>query len=147
MKSIITGLLFLILSNISIAQNDINCKIYRTGYFEFEGKHSNIVIYRNKNYQIEYNIENGEWVTIKMNWTSDCKYSFTYINTNMNGLKQYIGHSLDVEIATGNSEGYIYHSVYKKGGKEFDGKIVFLVTELKNSEKRKIKKKLKKTKT
>lgn len=146
MKNIILGLLFLLLGNISIAQKDINCKIYHAGFFEFEGKHSNTIIYRDKDYQIEYNIENDEWVTIKMNWTEDCKYSFTYLNTNITNLKQYIGHTLAVEIVTGNSEGYVYHSVYKKGGKEFDGKVIFLTTKLSDSRKRKIKKKLEKTK-
>ena len=147
MRYIITSLILLISSNVIIAQNNIDCKIYQTGYFEFDGKHSNTIIYRDKNYQIEYNTENGEWVTIKMNWTSDCEYSFTYINTNMEGLKQYIGHSLDVEIVKGNSEGYTYHSTYKAGGKEFDGKIIFLVSELSKAERKKIKNKLKKTKT
>ena len=143
----ITSLIFLIFSTGSIAQNDLDCKVYQNGYFEFEGKHYNTFIYRDKNYQIEYNIENDEWVTIKMNWISDCQYSFTYINTNMESLKQYIGHSLAVEVVKGNAEGYTYHSIYKDGGKEFDGKIIFLVTELSKAKKKKIRTKLKKTKT
>lgn len=146
MKYIITSLIFLVFNTSLIAQNELDCKAYQNGFFEFEGKHSNTIIYRNKNHQIEYNIENDEWVTIKMNWISDCQYSFTYINTNMARLKQYIGHSVEVDIVKGNSDGYSYHSIYKAGGKEFDGKIIFLVTELSSAEKTRIKNKLKKTK-
>jgi len=143
----ITALFFLLIGTLVTGQNKLNCKVYHTGFFEFEGKHSNVVIYRNKKYQIEYNTANNEWITIKLNWTSNCNYSFTFINTNMDNIKPFIGHSIDVNITSGNSEGYVYHSVVKDEGKEFDGKIIFLVTDTDNSIKRKIKHKLKETKS
>ena len=147
MKNIFAVLLFFMFHNAMLAQDGINCKIYHNGYFEFDGKHSQTIIYRENNFQIEYNTENDEWVTIKLNWVNDCKYSFTYINTNMASLKQYIGHSLEVDIVSGDSDGYTYQSIYKKGKMEFDGKIIFLETAIGKSIKKKIKKKLNKTKT
>jgi hypothetical protein len=147
MKNIITALLFLFCGNMLIAQDAVDCKMYRTGFFEYGGKHLNVVLYRDTSHQIEYDTETGEWVTIKMSWINDCKYSFTYLKTNMDRLKPYIGHSMDVEILNGNSEGYVYHSVYKQGPEKYDGKIIFLVTDLKDSVKKKIVKKLNKTKT
>ena len=125
----------------------LSCESYHNGYFKYVGKHSDVIIYRENDYQIEYNTKNDEWVSIKMNWTENCKYSFTYFNTNMIKLKQYIGDTIDVEIIATDTIGYVYHSKYKKGGKAFDGKIVFLNDELSNSEKKKIKKKFESSKS
>ncbi len=147
MKKTLLLFFFFTLSPILFCQESNDCKKYHTGFFEFEGKHSNTIVYRKGNYQIEYNIKNGEWVTIGLNWITNCKYSFTYISTNMPGLKDFIGYTMIVDIVKCNKEGYFYHSKGKEDNIEYTGKIIFLMNELDSIMKKKIKRKLKETKT
>lgn len=138
MKNLTAFILLVLAFNASLGQKVEDCKIYHKGYFEFDGKHSNVLIYRNEDYQIEYNIESGEWVIIELNWKSVCDYSFTYLHTNMDALKKYIGHSVEVEILSGDSTGYDYRAIYRQGGKVFDGRVVFSTREQSKSKRKKI---------
>jgi len=146
MQKLILLLFLFTLSNNLFSQDSNNCKKYHKGFFEFDGKHLKTVVYREGNYQIEYNIENGEWVTIKLNWINDCKYSFTYLSTNMPGLKDFIGYTMIVDIVKGDSKGYFYHSIGKDDNNEYTGEIIFLVNKIDRKTKKKIKLKLKETK-
>lgn len=134
-------------ANCSRIFNGLNCEIYYSGYFEYDGNHSDVIIYREKEYQIEYNIKKDEWITIKLEWTENCKYSFTFLNSNIENIQKYIGEKIDVEIIGTDASGYVYHSILRKEGKAFEGKIIFLKSELSKSVKRKILKKLSKTKS
>jgi len=64
----------------------------------------------------------------------------------MNNLKPCIGDIVDAKIISGDSLGYSYHSIYKKGGKEFDGKIVFSTINIAEADKLKIQQTLDKSK-
>jgi len=142
MKKLFVKICLLMICNVVFAQNDFNCKLYRTGFFEYEGKYSNVIIFRNEYYQIEYSLKSDEWVVIKLDWINDCKYTFSYIDTNTEKLKPYIGHTMHVEIISGDTKGYAYHSVHKEDNKEFDGRLLFLTTNINKLEKKKIMKKL-----
>lgn len=146
MKNRLLLILFIFITILSYAQNDLSCEAFHSGFFEYEEKHSDYIIYREGNYQIEYNIKNGEWITIKMSWEDDCHYSFKYVNTNIPDIKQYIGQSMDVEIVSVNANGYEYLADFNNGEQEFDGTIIFLETEIEESMKKKIKRKMNKTK-
>lgn len=136
-------ILFMLTVACSTNKENLNCKSYRKGFYTYEGRHSEIVIYRENNHQIEYDTVNDEWILVKIFWTGSCKYTFTFIDTNMIDVKQHIGRTVDVKILSGNANGYHYHSILKQGNEEFKGKIVMLNDEIDESTLVKIKSKLK----
>lgn len=148
MKFFTLTLLFLFFGFKSLAQqepSEADCSKFKTGYFSFSDKHDNTIIYRDDEYQIEYNLDNGEWITVKLTWVDPCHYSFVYVATNIKSLKQYIGQTMTVEIRSVDEKGYDYLAVYKPIGKEYYGKIILLERQLKKSEISRIQKQLKKT--
>ncbi len=83
MKKLILGIFLLILSSNLFSQESNHSKTCHKECFEFDGKGLNIIVYKKDNYQIDYSIDNGEWVSIEVNWINACKYSVTYLLTNM----------------------------------------------------------------
>ena len=112
----IKQILVLLLITLSIeahAQKDDNCKDYSIGYYKYPDlKFKDFIIYRTKDYQIEYNVKTKEWLILKMDWANSCEYSFTYLDTNMPGSKPYIGTTIIVKIMSSYSKGYDF-DLYK----------------------------------
>lgn len=91
-SSVLVILFFCFLVNGLSAQNDIPCKSYQEGFFEYYGEYANTIIYRER-----------------------------------------------------DAKGYWYEAVFKPLQTEYDGKIMFLQSDLTKKMKKKIIRKLKKT--
>lgn len=124
----------------------MECRQYRNGFFVYEDKNQPIVIYRKKGHQIEYDLTNQTWVTIKLYWITDCKYYFTYHKTTKDYLVERIGKSMIVNITSVDDAGYEYSANYNHGEKHYTGKIILSNKSLSLNLKRTIKKKLKQSK-
>lgn len=99
------------------------CENFREGFFKFENKHSDVIIYRHNDYQIEYNIHNDEWVVVKIRWLSDCQYSFQYYRTNIKALQKHIGDIISTTIYPLDYNKYYYRSIYSEENQYFEGNI------------------------
>ena len=144
MKQFFIFFFILTVGNTSFA-GDLNCSIYRNGYFVYAGEYDQFIVLREGDYQIEYNFKTKEWVTLKLSWDEGCDYSFVYVATNIKALKSHIGYKLSIDILSGNATGYFYHAVDELTGKDFEGHIVFLKEKLTPSQDKKIRAKLAKT--
>ena len=143
-KLLILLLLFIVFNDFAQAPSD--CSTFREGYFEYTGKHQNYIIYRELDYQIEYNIKNKEWVFIKMIWVVDCSYQFTYLSTNVEPLEEWIGESATVVLEQRYSpKSYSYYTLFFKDLSEFKGTI-YAVEPLSKKTKRKSQEKFKQQK-
>jgi len=91
MKVILVPAFLFITSAFIFSQSDLDCQNYCNGFFQFMGKHYNTVIFREGDYQIEYDLKTKQYVTIKLIWTGGCDYSFAYVTTNIKGLESRIG--------------------------------------------------------
>jgi len=125
--------------------DDLNCSIYRNGYFRYAGDYEQFVILREGDYQIEYNFKTKQWVTVKLSWPDGCDYSFVYVATNIKRLESRIGYRLSVDILSGNANGYFYKALDEQSGKDVEGHIVFLKEKLSSTQNKKIRTKLAKT--
>lgn len=132
-------------ANFVFSQSELDCQVYRNGFFQYMGIGEDIVILREGNYQIEYDLKTKQYITIKLTWEEGCDYSFVYVSTNINWLKNRIGYSMKVDIVSGNSSGYLYKAVDEKTGEKAEGHIVFLKAKLTPSQEKKIRAKLSKT--
>ena len=132
-------------ANILFSQSELDCQVFRNGFFQYMATNQSVVILREGNYQIEYDLKTKQYITIKLTWEEGCDYSFVYVATNMNWLKDRIGYSMKVDIVSGNSSGYLYKAVDEKTGEKAEGHIVFLKEKLTSSQEKKIRTKLAKT--
>lgn len=142
MKHLLT-FLFCLFALVSLSQDESKCEIFRKGFFEFRGEFDGVMIYRNSKHQIEYNVNNNEWVTIELVWENPCKYRFKYLATNMIGLKPFIGTSMTVDMLQANEQSYLYQAMDSQNPSEVYKGTIGIADDLDKDKKRLIKKKLK----
>jgi len=145
MKQILLLLFFSVLLNQVYSQKEFNCELYKNGYFTYLGDYDNFIILRDGKYQIEIDLKANKWVAVEILWGSDCSYSFIYLNTNIQELKDDIGTERKVTIVAGDNTGYFYNSVFPTTGDDTKGRINFLTTPLSAKQDKKVRKKLEKT--
>ena len=77
-----------------------NCAEFRTGVFELIdnniGLHNKIERY--DNLQIETNLKTGDKTVGSIEWINNCEYIFTYKESTIESMKEFIGLKMTVEI-------------------------------------------------
>lgn len=108
--------------------NNLNCSDLRTGKFEIIDPRfdHHTIIDRDQNYQIETNQKTGSKTKMSIKWVNDCKYIMTYLETDAELLKNYIGKKAEVEI-TKIEGSKIYFDLLFEG---FEDKISFYMTKI-----------------
>ncbi len=122
-----------------------NCTDFHLGYFEYTVNGERYILYRTETHQIEYGLEENDWVIMSVDWTSDCSYSMVFINTSLPDIEGvFIGKKLDSHIVNSDESGYQFIAEVKEFDYKTRGEISTLTSELSSSQKKKIKRALKK---
>ncbi len=104
-KLILISLLFL--ASISFAQEK-KCRDFKTGKFRYFQKDRPELILRTDSTQIEINSKTKVEVHSKIEWSSDCSYTMTYVKilNYPREWKHLIGQKILVDIISINKNGY-----------------------------------------
>ena len=115
-------LLLFILSIISCNSQSKNCSKFKTGTFEYENKNTGWVVMRTDSTQTEVNKNQNVRIVSSLEWSSDCKYTLTYIQVNGTSKDPSVGTKIEVEILSTSNNSYEYSA--KNDLEEFNGKMV-----------------------
>ena len=116
----------------------IDLKEYKEGLFRYQNRSLNTIVLIKGHYRIDYNLETKEWMTLKSDWDSDSTCVYTFINTNMEPVKKYLGKSFNAQVLEEPlANGYAYFTQLQNSSKRYKYEMVQLDRELsKNEEKR-----------
>lgn len=109
-------------------ENDLECKKFHIGKFEIiDNKINHHVIFeRDTEFQIETNQNSGAITKCKIKWLDDCTYVLTYLESNEEAAKKFIGKTLTVTITESNDSKYYFDALLEG----LESKISHFVTKL-----------------
>ena len=142
MKHLILALFSL---GISTTYAQDNCTDFHTGYFEYTVSGERYILYRTETHQIEYGLNNSDWIIMSMEWKSDCAYSMVFLNcADSDAGATFIGKTLDARIVNSDESGYAFVAEVREMSFVTNGEISLPTTELTSGQKKKIQRVLKK---
>jgi hypothetical protein len=109
---IIIALLFILISCISFSQDSLKCPDVKSGYYGYDGELKSTIIFRKKDYQIEYTMNDDHWLIMSLDWVSDCECNITFFEVSRTSSKPLIGVKGNVVITSHNNKGYTYDSIW-----------------------------------
>ncbi len=122
-----------------------NCTDFHTGYFEYTVSGERYILYRTETHQIEYGLNNSEWIIMSMDWKSDCAYSMVFLNaTDSDAGAVFIGKTLEARIVNSDESGYEFVAEVKEMSFVTRGEISLPTKKLTSGQKKKIQRVLKK---
>lgn len=110
MKRGVLTIILVTIFTVSYSQDSTYCDTFKNGYFQYKRKHPNTIVYRDSNFQLEYDFRTNKWVFLKLKWFSNCEYTFTYVSSVYPSLKGAIGKTVHVKIVEHTDSSYLYHS-------------------------------------
>lgn len=138
-------ILLLFTANLGASYAQDNCSDFHLGYFEYTVNGERYILYRTETHQIEYGLNNDDWIIMSMKWNSDCSYSMVFLNSTYPDVENtFIGKTLDAHIVNSDESGYEFVSEVKEMNFTTRGEISTLNSKLTSGQKKKIKRTLKK---
>lgn len=99
MKKVMFSLFFVLFASVSIAQNPTSCKDKIIGNYQElnSDKKADFVSFR-EDYLVEFANGGTEMIKSKIEWTDDCHYTLTLVETNVKNFPVPVGSRIKVEI-------------------------------------------------
>ena len=136
MKFSITLLLALLF--VKSFSQEINLSEFKHGFFHYQNRFANTVVYIKGNYRIDYDLETKKWLTLKADWDSDSTCVYTFVSTNIESVKKYLGQSFDASVYKMLPNGYVYYTQLQNSSKRFKYEMVQLDRELSKSDEKRV---------
>ena len=109
--------------SISSCEEKINCQIYHEGQFEIIDDSRDVLIERDKEYQIETDRSNGNFTKFRIVWLNPCTYRLFFLEGNEAIYDAWKNNFLEVMIIEGTDSEYSFSATFSKTGKTESGKV------------------------